>query len=185
MHGMTNENWMIIVASFMFFTACGPLQDFPLTVNVELGPDSTRQVIAALTSEINARAGCAAVTVADSPAPATLHWASWPEMAAHFGMAANGGGVSMIEDPSVIWIATSGLPPEVSQNGLLSDCETGYLWVFWLGRLAGLQTQYTDPTHITYGHPDCPGGKPAFDLVGDLLAQLEAHGDRICSANSP
>ncbi len=167
--------------------ACGAPR--PLIIQVDKsGHASAWREMASLTEEINTRAECRAVTMVSeqshAPAPelasVAIHWATWPEMADYFDLAPDAGGVSTRDDKR-IWIATEELPPELSQSGLLSDCEIGYLWVFWVGRLAGLQTQYTDPSHITYGHPDCQDGKPNFDWVGDLLEQLDKRNLSICS----
>ncbi len=129
---------------------------------------SATALLSAYTDSLNARLGCKAVSIGEN-ADWSVRWATWPEYADRFDGRRRGGVSALDQSRSEIWIATDEIPTQLAGNGLLSDCEVGYLWMFWIGHLAGLPTQYTDPSRITYGHPDCRSG----DLVGELISEFQ------------
>lgn len=163
--------------------ACEQTSPFPITIEVH--PENHEEafrIIEEHTADLNNRLGCQSVAVLQDDLDYKIRWSTWPEMIDCFGWSKNAGGVSTYsydnDGKFQIWIATDELPAELSQSGKLSPCETGYLWVFWIGRLAGLRTQYSDTSKITYGHPNCPGYIP--DIVGELITELEERKIDIC-----
>jgi len=163
---------MRAVLLVLALAACGTdprLAPFPMRLQISAGeyPEHA-QAIQALADEVNARIGCAAVTLTDAKSYFRIHWSNHYEMTEHFPMIKHYGGLGTIEDltkpnglydeplAQIIWLDTQADPKGIA-----------LIWLHFLAYQAGVPDNTNDPYSIGYNHPTW-----AEDPVGALFAGL-------------
>lgn len=167
---------------FLCLTACGPDPNkWPYQIQVSPWNPKYVPAFQKHSDRIDELLGCEFNSISENKKSETIQLIDWKDLH-EFGIAQP----VLVDGSPLFWtsfwtghgtnnellLAVNNLPPEESESGILSECEAGYMYVWWLSYLIcsasekynAMCPQLTDTSKITYSHPNCPGYIDDIDI---------------------